>query len=361
MALRELLRRGYWNAAGSDGSDSGSSVDAGDDHGDDSAVDNEAQANDDAPQTMAEAIAQNFKSDDSDNDSGNTDEKPDTDDKSGDVVDSLPDSDAIADEKDNKDDKDIYEPPEGLDNSSDKTKERFHELVSQNKKKDSRIQELETENDQIISMISGTGATAQQFGELLEISSLMYHPEQSNPKEAIDKLYSAASQIARANGIDLPGYDPLEGHDDLRQKVENMDMTLDAAKELAQHRNRQHIQNERTQEESTQRQEQAAYQSRVAEGKDNIRKYLENLQDNDIDFEAKAEYLMDAVKGIAQEVPPEKWVEHLDRHYKTIDSIVKNRLPPKDPAPLRSGGGGSGVKAPTDMQEAISQGLKLGT
>jgi len=366
MAIRELIRRGYWQAAGDDG------VDGGGAGGTDDVDENENTGTDDAGSgnenesmatTMAEAIAENF----SDKDEDDPDKKTSTEEATAGEEDakklesSLPESDAIVDDKDKALEKDdLYEEPEGLDKSSPKTQERFKKLVDQNKEKDTAIESLKSENQGIIGMIQDTGATADQFGSLLNLTSLMYHPDKADPKAAVETLYSAASKLAKANGIDLPGSDPLDGHDDLRAKVDKMDITLDDAKEIALSRNRQSTQEQQNTERTTQQEEQNKSAQRVSSGKTAVQEYLLDLQKNDIDFEAKADHLMEAVEGIAKSEPPEKWVEHLDRLYKAIGKVAKTNPKPKDDnnESLRSGRGGGGVKAPGSMGEAISQGLK---
>jgi len=354
MALNELLKRGYWAEAG-DTPNAGVVEGAGD--VDDINTDNLEKPVDE-PQSMAEAISQSIHSQDEP-----SEPKVPADESKNEEVSSLPDSDAIVDK--NKDDDlaepDPYEPPEDLEKSSKKTQERFHDLVEKNKEKDTRLTELKTENENIISMISSTGATAEQFGSLINLSALMYHPDKADPKAAVDSLYAAASKIAKSSGIDLPGFDPLEGHDDLRTQVDGMEIGLDAAKELAQSRNVQSVRVQQDKEKEQMQESQQRSSQRAEEGKNAVTKYLLNLQNTDIDFEAKAQHLMDAVSGISKTVPPEQWVEHLDRHYKTVNNIIKSAPKIKEASPLRSGGGSGGNKAPASMQEAISQSLQLGS
>lgn len=254
---------------------------------------------------------------------------------------------------------DPYAEPEGLKDAAQATRDRFHDLVRMNKEKDEQLTRLQSDAQAFVEMVRDTGANSQQFVEALDLMSLIYHPERGNPEEASKRLYEMAKQLATVAGVPLPGVDFLEGYDDLRQKVEDREMSLEDAQEVAKLRNRQRAQEEaRKHHERRQQQRQQATQS-VEQATGQMAQWLKEIEGTDIDLKAKLPHLMEAAAYARENLYPQQWLGYMQREYEALGKLMQKRTPEQGPAPLRSSGNRSGTKQPDNMADAIKASIGL--
>lgn len=345
MAIRELIRRGYWRGYQEEkveeGEDLGAVDESGADaaEGEDGATDGGA-TEDEGDRSLSEEIAKSIGLRDAD------EEEPD--DKQTEPV-----------AKDVEPEKtDPYAEPDWLKKSGKQTQDRFHELVRWNKEKDDQLQRLTSDARGFVEMVRETGANQEQFLEVLDTAQLIYHPEKANPQEAVRRLYNAAKMVAESAGIPLPGYDPLEAHKDLAEKVQSLDLDRETAEELARIRNRESV-TKRAQEERDRVQQQQQQSAQVTKRAiDSLTKFLTDKQASDVDFPAKADGLMKAAQYARQNLPPNQWPSYMAQQYELIGSYAKT-APSGGHQPIRSGGGSKTQKTPGSLQEAIVQRLGL--
>jgi hypothetical protein len=83
---------------------------------------------------------------------------------------------------------------------------------------------------------------------------------------------------------------------------------------------------------------------------------VKSLASSDIDYKAKEAKVIDQVDEVIKNYPPEQWLPTLKLLYQGI-TITKAAPQRKSETPLRPTGAKPGAKAPSSMEEAISQGL----
>ena len=367
MAIRELIRRGYWDEHEEDGNDlgGGSGDQAGDEggtpveqegaagEGADEATAAEGQGEEGKARTLAEEIAQSLGVGKKPEDTAGEGEAPDGKDD-GKVRPVSP----VPGEKTAKAE-DPYAEPEWLKKASPQTQDRFHELVRWNKEKDQHLERLTNDARGFVQMVRDTGANQEQFLEVLDTATLMFHPEKGNPQQAVEKLYNAAKMIAEAAGLPLPGYDPLEAFPDIKERVDNDDLDRATAEELARIRAREKTQERAREQRNHGQQQQQQQEAAITKAVTDLTTFLADKQANDIDFPAKAKIMMEAAEYAKKNLMPHQWLGYMQTQYDFVSKHAKKEAGKDGHRPVRSTGSGGGSKAPETLQDAIKQSLKL--
>ncbi|HHN74660.1 MAG TPA: hypothetical protein ENK10_05460 [Acidobacteria bacterium] len=258
-----------------------------------------------------------------------------------------------ADEEDKDAEDDLLTPPEGL---SEKARMRYEQLVSRIKEKDEAIEQ----RDQVIQgfrqILDETGLNNEELARVLEIGSMIKH----QPEQALETLESIVRDLARQVGRPATGLQPtdiLADFPDLQQAVENLEITEEAALELARARKeRQRWQEQQQRLTEAQQQQQQSVQA-IEAGKQQVAEVLARLE-QDIDFPAMAEELADAARYAGEHLAPEQWAGYIESEFRRL-----KRLAGKQSASARSketplAGGrprGQAKKEPTTLEELADQ------
>jgi len=252
---------------------------------------------------------------------------------------------------------DLYAEPEGL---QEKSKERFQKLVTSHKEQATQIQSMGQTITGFREMIKATGATEQQFIESLDLLTLI----NKNPAEAAKKLYDVAVNLAVQHNIEVPGVDFLKEFPDLQQKVEDREITAEAAREIAKGRREEKARKDREAEEQRRSETMRMQAETHRQALTSIETFLAEREANDIDWKAKAPMLLKAAEFASKNLPMASWLPYLQQQYEQIGEIVAKANPSANNSggnrPLRPNGGGGGKEQPKDMLGAIRQGLGLG-
>jgi len=207
------------------------------------------------------------------------------------------------------------------------------------------------------STLKDAGANAQVLaGHLGYIKAV----NSGNLEQALAWIENERTALARALGQPLDGVDVLGDFPDLRRQVDEMEMSENAALELARHRRaaqaHQHAANAQHQDAQRHAVEQQAAQVR-ANGLESVRAWLSEVEKNDINYAAKEPIVaawLEKPETIAslRAVPPEQWIFVVRSLYDSIQSAPERR-DPGTLRPLRPGGpGGRGMSKdadPTDV------------
>lgn len=296
---------------------------------------------------------------------GEEQQKPDVEPKEGESAKAKtkPEADAAAEAKpetkpetkaDAKQD-DVYTPPEGL---SERAKARFAELAS--RAKEGEVWKERAEQWQ--QTIASTGASPEQFGQLLTYTSLVNSGDPEKLRQAMNVLERERNAIARMIGEEAPGIDLLSDHPDLIQRVQQGDFDRHAALEVARARTLAAQQRQRDEWAQIQ-QMQSATQTQAIQSLNTLGQQLEA---QDPQYRQKFAQLQPMLPIIAQ-LPPERWGEAFMQAYQSIVVPAPTPVPqqqrlPAAPQPLRgTGGGGTALQQQaTSAQQAIEQALGLG-
>lgn len=282
------------------------------------------------------------------------------------------DDDTEGDEKskgeDGKDkDDDPYAMPEGL---NEKTQERFQKMVTSLKEQAEEIHTLRQTAEQMQQDMEGyrevikySGATPEEFNQLIQFSHLSKSGEPEQLKQALQILEGVRTQILTTLGEERPDFDPLDAYPDLKQQVDEFDITREAALELArlraQQQRAQQAQRQAMQPAGQEASAEASLEQRIQQGAQAVQEAVAAWEAENIDYQAYHPKLMERAQEIAKNYPPEQWAETLKLYYDALKEASAVRQPPqkKTTRPLRPQGAGGGKAEPKDLADAVGQAL----
>lgn len=242
--------------------------------------------------------------------------------------------------------------PDGL---SPKAQERFQTLANTNKELSAKVAEYEPIVQSALGLqevFQTNGVKREQFELAMSAVGMMNRGDLQGALRVLDEQ---RAMISMALGKPLPGADALANFPDLRQAVDNLQMTEEYALELARGRtaqNHQQQQHQRfQQEQQTQEQAQQAHQAGVR-AVDDICKRLEK---SDVDYAVIEPLLLKEIQGgLLQGIPPQRWGALVEKTYgliKQTAGTVRSSAPSM--TALRPTGGESPRQAPQNTFEAM--------
>lgn len=216
---------------------------------------------------------------------------------------------------------------------SERGKERIREVFAQKK-------QLEQDMGEFKELITSTKMSPDQFAQTLEYGRLINSGNEQDLRVALEMLESERAFIYQKLGVEAPGIDLLEGHDDLKAAVDNMEITREKALELAKYRKgeQEKAQLQQAQERSVK--EQADFQATVQSAATAMETYL-STRAGEADHPARMQIITDHFKNPAnlqafiQTYQPQQWAATIKMMY---DGIVVPKAQPAahSPQPLRS-------------------------
>lgn len=231
-----------------------------------------------------------------------------------------------------------------------KASERFHQLTDQVKQLAPYREALEKIGikdpaqipalvdrakigEDMVKMVTDTGATADDYGATLDFLGLMGQVRQgdrSAAEKAYEMVQSQVTELAKFLGKEVPGvHDPLQAHADLAEAVDAGDITRKHALEVAAARAQQQVQQQRQQMET---QAQAGAQEQ-AQALTWLQQYDAQMAAADPSYASKRPILDALVKNIRATLPPGQWPQAVQSAYASIPAIAA--APARAPAPSK--------------------------
>ena len=215
---------------------------------------------------------------------------------------------------------------------SERGKDRIRQVFSERKQLESDINEFRT-------LITDTKMSPEEFAQTLEFGRLMNSGDEKDLRVAFEMVEQQRAVLAQRLGVKAPGVDLLAGHDDLKQAVENMEITEDRALELAKYRKQDAEKQQQIQMQQQSAQSQQQFQQTVQSAATQMEAYL-NTRANEADSPIKLKAISEHFKNPANlqafvtTYQPDQWVNTLKLMY---DNIVVPKAPAAaQPQPLRS-------------------------
>lgn len=215
---------------------------------------------------------------------------------------------------------------------SDRGKERIRQVFSERKQLESDINEFK-------SLITDTKMSPEEFAQTLEFGRLMNSGDEKDLRVAFEMVENQRAILAQRLGVKAPGVDLLAGHDDLKQAVENMEITEDRALELAKYRKQDAQKQQQVQAQQQAAQSQEQYQRTIQQAAAQMEAYL-GTRAMEVDSPSKLKAINEHFKNPANlqafvsTYQPDQWVNTLKLMY---DNIVVPKAPAAaQPQPLRS-------------------------
>lgn len=261
----------------------------------------------------------------------------------------------------------IYQIPPGL---KGEERARFKRLSDHARGLDTEVQKVRTEYEQTNSKLTG-------FREILEDAHAS--PEVLNQhlryikacatgdlETAFEFAKAEYETLARHMGRPVDGVDVLGDFPELRQAVDDMEMTEQHAIELAKHRRAQaQHQQQQQQDHASQQQRQAIEREQATRTKamTDIKTWTEQMSRESLDWDRLEPAIVRYIQGAQQtlrNLPPDQWLANIKAHYDALTSMAAASPPPGagTPRPLRPQGAGGRVEGtPTSAEDAVKQRL----
>jgi hypothetical protein len=243
-------------------------------------------------------------------------------------------------------------------NAKPETRERIQTLAGMVKERESELAQVKADFDMLYAPIQESGATAEQFQEMVTLLKYINSPHQHEQMKALQYLQGAGALLAERLGQVPPGADPLAGQADLLQAVNAGHLTRQYAEEVAKARRQAQAAQQFSQQAQQRSQQEQQRQAAIQRGQAAVRTLEQTLEASDPQFKAKMAVILsdNAFKNhLRTAVPPEQWAVALAEKYRTVQ-VAAPVAPaaPSAPSPLRAKQpAGTAAKQPTTMLEAV--------
>ncbi|GAB2619922.1 hypothetical protein [Novilysobacter erysipheiresistens] len=199
--------------------------------------------------------------------------------------------------------------------------------------------------EDMVEMVSSTGASPEQFGQTLDYLSLISKANSGDRKaaeQAFELIQGEVTALAKALGREVPGlFDPLAEHPDLAEQIEAGDLTRKAALEVVGARNHQNALQRQRQQADQQTQAQRQQEQVVNQARSQLVQWDAAMAAKDPTYPAKRAALNAEVAKIRQQFPPAQWVAATELAYRSIPNPQPAPAATTTPAagnPVRPGG-----------------------
>jgi hypothetical protein len=254
---------------------------------------------------------------------------------------------------------DLYTEPEGL---KEKGKQRFQDLVADNKDKADKLSQAQQAVSEIQTTIKNTGMNADELGFVFDYGKLAVSSDRNSQQTALEMAKNEVKRLSTQLGIEQEGLDLLEGHPDLQKRVEDYDINREDALEIRNYRTEKSS-NAKEQERQVALQNEATQAQANEEASLNqVTAFMDSMQKTDIDYKAKEAILMKQVDAIRSNYQPQQWPAAVKQLYDTCGLLSSKQTMDKKTAaqPISTKNVEPGNQVPTTAVDAVKLALQGG-
>jgi hypothetical protein len=247
------------------------------------------------------------------------------------------------------------------------TQKRMTKLVEIAKDLTGKFESAQRDRNEIIGMITETGATAAQYTQALQYLKMVNSRDPQQIQAAIGVMQAELAALSRMAGVPVAGVDNLSKHADLKAAVEAKQITQQLAEEIAAGREQRTVQTEQSRIAQQTQQEQTQEHARGVAALNDIGKQLAKTDPN---YRVKAQAVLAQIGDQMRQLPPSQWAQTFLVAYTTFKAPAAQRpvaptarkpVVPKN-QPLRGNNPSGGQQAaPKSLEEAIGMGIAAGT
>lgn len=244
-------------------------------------------------------------------------------------ADHVPDAKKMVEDKPKAPEQEEAELLDGV--KSERGRERIKQVFAEKK-------HLEQEIHSFREMVKSTGMSPQQFAQTLEFGRLVSSGDEKNIRMALEMIEGQRAALYQKLGVEAPGVDLLQGHDDLKRAVDGMEITRDRAVELAKFRKQQQDAQQMQQVQHQTAQQQHEYQQQVQQATQSMEAYLQTRA-AEVDHPARIKLITDHFKNpenlqkFVSTYQPHQWADTVRLMY---DGIHIPRQASAQQQPIRS-------------------------
>lgn len=216
---------------------------------------------------------------------------------------------------------------------SPRGQERIKQIIAERK-------QIEGDFNDIRNVILGTQMNPQEFAQNLELGRLLKSDNESDLRVALEMIESTRASVYQKLGVEAPGVDLLDGYDDLKQAVENMEISKERALELVKYRKQEAITRQTQEQAQKIAQDNVRHSQVIEQGKNQTAAFLESKK-SQVDFPVKEkmlkEYFQNAEKrdAFVKNFAPEQWGVAIEMLWNGF--VVQQAAPTANtPQPIRS-------------------------
>ena len=251
-----------------------------------------------------------------------------------------------------------------LASQSERSQERYRQLAERARLAEEEAAAIRKSGEELYSIMMDSGVTTQDLTDYFEYYKSIKNGNLNGAAQYWNNLERTHSQYT---GQRVGNADPLDNHPDLKNKVAELEVTEDAARELASLRDYSLRMQQREQElaqmnqqsyEAQQEQQQAAYYAQSAATE--LDKWSAEMQAKDPQFSQKEALLLERAQEQFPNMHPAYWPEFVAREYAYLSKAMPGEAPPpKSPNTIRPSSGKSTMsKEPSTVADALDQALR---
>lgn len=261
------------------------------------------------------------------------------------------------------DPKDATAMPEGL---TPKAQERFQALANTNKELSGRLEQVTAlaggNPDAVLPMLQSAaamretfqenGVTRDQFERATSAIGLLNKGDMQGYQQLLE---DQLRQVALVTGRAPAQIDALAGFGDLREAVDNLQMTEAHAIEVARSRTQQQYQQQANQRQQHEQQSQQQEQQAIHGGQVAVDRFCKARMTSDLDYAKIEPMLLKEIQGgLLEGVPPQRWAAIVEKTYNLIKQTAgTTRSQATGGGVLRPSGGDAAQHAPKTAFEAM--------
>ena len=243
-----------------------------------------------------------------------------------------------------------------------KSRERFDTMKSRFDEVSEKLEHVSSQNTQWMETIQSTKATPDQLGMSLEYLKDINEGTPESMERAYGTMMAELEVLGKALGKKTPGFNPLDGFDDLKKKVAEGYLEEADALEIAESRSKSNFSKQQQQaREQEQNNQQQAPTTDV--GVQALTELGTRLRAADPNYKSKLPQIEQIVDDVVSSgADPSVWAALVEKGYNRIQAAAPAPKPKVSavPNPIRpsSSGAGTRSKEAGNISEAIDMALQ---
>lgn len=223
-----------------------------------------------------------------------------------------------------------------------RSRERVKQWITDHNKLKQEATAMAQQNQKFAEIVRGTGMNGADFAKTLEFCRLSRSEDEANLKIALELIEAEREAIYDKLGKTAPGTDIFKGYDDLKKRVDEMEIPEDVAKEYIRLKKQEERQKAQQQEVRQMSRQQQDMTNRINAFTQQAVAQFQALEKADANFKAKekaiVEYLQKpgVIQHLVEQVPPESWAFYMKSLYDSVSVPVATPAPVKRKTPISS-------------------------